>query len=302
MLLSGALSGAVIGFLRYNWYPAKLFMGEVGSFSLGLSIAFLSIAITQKEGHLVPPMAPLLILSVPIVDTVTIMIKRMIEGQNPFRADNNHLHHLLLRFGLDKRGAVIVILLWSAMFSVLGIVGTLLRVPNYYLFFIFLAYFILYLASHLYLKKILRLGIRMMGKKDWNRGEIAELTSKTLHILDNLQVARKDKRYHLNFPFLWITENEPQESPGTLINIGAGGFATRLKHLLGLGEKLYVRLFLKMQNKQIRLLVTAEVVNFCREENGYRYGLKFVDLGEPQSHILKKYLATPVSTRHQQPA
>ncbi|MDP2688826.1 MAG: PilZ domain-containing protein [Deltaproteobacteria bacterium] len=293
MLLGGALSGAVIGFLRYNWHPARLFMGDVGSFSLGFSVAFLAIAITQKEGGLVSAPAPLLILAVPIADTVTLMMKRVLEGKNPFRADKNHLHHLLLRLGFDSRGVVIAILSLSGLFSLAAIAGTLLRVPDYYLFFIFSMYFALYFVSHVYLKKILRLGIRAMRKNGWNRGRAAELASKALRVLDNLQVARKDERYHLSFPFLWITENQPQESAGTLINIGAGGFATSFKDLLMLGEKLYVRLFLKARNKQIKLLVTAEVVSSDREENGYRYGLRFVDLGEPQSHILKKCLAMP---------
>lgn len=70
MLLSIALSGTVIGFLRYNWYPSKLFMGDAGSLFLGFALAFLSIAITQKDNSLVPPVVPLLILAIPIVDTL----------------------------------------------------------------------------------------------------------------------------------------------------------------------------------------------------------------------------------------
>lgn len=72
MLLSLALCGAVAGFLRYNWHPSRLFMGDSGSLFLGFSLAFLSIAITQTNDSLVPPVAPLLILAVPVVDTITI--------------------------------------------------------------------------------------------------------------------------------------------------------------------------------------------------------------------------------------
>jgi UDP-GlcNAc:undecaprenyl-phosphate GlcNAc-1-phosphate transferase len=145
MLLSLSLSGAVIGFLRYNWYPSKLFMGDAGSFFLGFSLAFLSIAITQtRSDNLVPPVAALLILAVPIVDTITVMVRRMIKGKSPFTADQNHLHHILLRLGLNIRGTVIAILSLSLVFSSFAVVGTIFRIPEYYLFLVFSVYFILY--------------------------------------------------------------------------------------------------------------------------------------------------------------
>ena len=160
MFLSIALSGAVIGFLKYNWPPSKLFMGDAGSFCLGFSLAFLSIAITQKEGSLVPPMAALLILSVPIADTVTVMVRRIIKGRSPFLADKSHLHHLLLKFGLDKGSAVKTILFISAVLSSLGIIGTLLDVPDYYLFLLFSIYCLSQFLSSFYIREIVRLKIR----------------------------------------------------------------------------------------------------------------------------------------------
>lgn len=152
MLLSIALIGTVLGFLRYNWYPSKVFMGDAGSFFLGFSLAFLSIYITQVKGSVVPPVAALLILTVPIVDTVTVMTKRIIKGKSPFLADQTHLHHILLSFGLGKKRTVIVILALSAMFSCIGIIGTIFEIPEYYLFLIFSIYFILYFLSSFFIR------------------------------------------------------------------------------------------------------------------------------------------------------
>ncbi len=156
MLLSIILIGSTFGFLRYNWYPAKLFMGDAGSLTLGFSLAFLSIAIAQKDNTLVPPVVPLLILTVPIVDTVTIMIKRIINGNSPFRADKFHFHHILLRLGYDRKTTVKIILAISSMLSFIAIIGTVLKIPDYYLFLVFLFYFIPYFSASFYLKEIVK--------------------------------------------------------------------------------------------------------------------------------------------------
>ncbi len=147
MLLSLGLTGAVIGFLKYNWYPARLFMGDSGSFFLGFSLVFLAIAVTQRGYGLVPPVAALLILAVPISDTLTVMIKRMLSGKSPFFADKTHLHHILLRFGLKVRSSVIAILTLSFAFSTVAILGTVYEVPEYYMFLVFAIFFVVYFIA-----------------------------------------------------------------------------------------------------------------------------------------------------------
>jgi UDP-GlcNAc:undecaprenyl-phosphate GlcNAc-1-phosphate transferase len=141
MLLSVAFVGAALGFLKYNYPPATLFMGDVGSFAIGFTLTFLSIAITQKLNSRVPPVAALLVLAVPIVDAITILIKRPLLGKNPFFADKTHIHHLLLRLGLSQKKAVLVILTLSSLFSIATIIGISLKIPDFYLFMLFLAYF-----------------------------------------------------------------------------------------------------------------------------------------------------------------
>ncbi len=155
MMLCIALSGALSAFMRFNWHPARLFMGDAGSLFLGFSAAFVSVALTQEPGSAVRPVAPLLVLAVPIVDTLTVMTKRIMAGKSPFYPDRTHLHHVLLRFGFSKQQTVAVILCMSAGFSAAALAGTLLSVAEYYLFSLFISYFIIYFISSFHTRNIL---------------------------------------------------------------------------------------------------------------------------------------------------
>jgi len=108
VLVSATLCGAIFGFLRYNTYPAALFMGDTGSQLLGFSVVCLSLSLTQRNTPL-SPMLPLLILGWPILDIVTVMVERIAEGRSPFSADKGHFHHRLMSMGLYHTEAVFVI-------------------------------------------------------------------------------------------------------------------------------------------------------------------------------------------------
>jgi UDP-GlcNAc:undecaprenyl-phosphate GlcNAc-1-phosphate transferase len=155
-LLSLALSGAIIGFLRFNWFPAKVFMGDSGSLFLGFSLVFLSIIITQTEGSIVRPVVPLILLATPIADTLTLMTKRVMNGKSPFHADKYHLHHILVRMGLSRSAAVGIILFVSAIFAGIAILGTIYQVPEHYLFLMFMSYFTAYFTTSFFLKEIMQ--------------------------------------------------------------------------------------------------------------------------------------------------
>ena len=170
LLLSIALSGVIVAFMRYNWHPSRLFMGDAGSLFLGFSAAFVSVALTQEPNSIARPVAPLLILTVPIVDTLTVMTKRLMKGKSPFYPDKTHLHHILLKFGFSKQQTVAIMLCMSAAFSSVALAGTLLDVPEYYLFFLFLSYFFVYFISSFFIRSVLlkrkrnaRLHARMTG-------------------------------------------------------------------------------------------------------------------------------------------
>ena len=102
-------AGAVLGFLRFNTHPARIFMGDSGSQMLGFSVGALALLATQGETCTLSAALPLLLLGLPIMDTLTVMLTRIREGRSPFSADSNHLHHRLLALGFAHREAVLLI-------------------------------------------------------------------------------------------------------------------------------------------------------------------------------------------------
>jgi UDP-GlcNAc:undecaprenyl-phosphate GlcNAc-1-phosphate transferase len=123
MAVCAALLGSILGFLKYNLFPAKIFMGDTGSLVVGFVIAFLAIMITQTPGSNVSPIVPVLILGIPIVDTLRVMGRRVFQGKSPFSPDRTHLHHNFLELGLKHRYTVILIyglsLFWAS-FAILA--------------------------------------------------------------------------------------------------------------------------------------------------------------------------------------
>jgi len=115
VLLGLAVTGSVFGFLRFNTYPARVFMGDAGSQFLGFSLGVLVIVLTQKSNTVLSPAIALFLLGLPIIDTVLVMSQRVREGRSPFSPDNNHIHHKLLQVGLDHYAAVLAIYLVQAL-------------------------------------------------------------------------------------------------------------------------------------------------------------------------------------------
>jgi UDP-GlcNAc:undecaprenyl-phosphate GlcNAc-1-phosphate transferase len=112
-LLAVAVMGAIFGFLRFNTYPATIFMGDAGSQLLGFLAVTMAVAITQRSTPL-SPLFPLILLGLPIFDTLMVMTERMVNGRSPFLADRNHLHHKLLRLNLFHTEAVFIIYVMQA--------------------------------------------------------------------------------------------------------------------------------------------------------------------------------------------
>ena len=112
-LLSVAIVGAILGFLRFNTYPAVLFMDDAGSQLLGFLAATLSLALTQGNTSFTP-LLPLILLGFPVLDTLTVMFERWSRGRSLFVADKNHFHHKLIRLGLYHTEAVTVIYIFQA--------------------------------------------------------------------------------------------------------------------------------------------------------------------------------------------
>ncbi len=107
-ILSVAIAGAIAGFLRFNTHPATIFMGDSGSQFIGFMAASLAVLATQQSSVSYNSALPLLILGLPILDTVYVMAVRIKNGKSPFVADSSHLHHRLVRLGMEKHEAVAV--------------------------------------------------------------------------------------------------------------------------------------------------------------------------------------------------
>lgn len=139
-LLSLALAGAIFGFLRFNTYPASVFMGDTGSQLLGFSAIAFAVKITQEHTSL-SPVLPLIILGFPILDTLTVMVERLRHGRSPFSPDKNHFHHRLISLGFYHAEAVFIIYLIQ---SVLIIFAIRFR---YHYAWLFLAGYLLFSAA-----------------------------------------------------------------------------------------------------------------------------------------------------------
>ena len=115
-----AFAGAVLGFLRFNTYPASVFMGDAGSQLLGFTVGVLSVRATQSMSSQISAALPILLLAIPILDTLSVMAQRISERRSPFSADKNHMHHKLLALGFGHHEAVMVIYVIQAMLFVLA--------------------------------------------------------------------------------------------------------------------------------------------------------------------------------------
>ena len=103
------LIGACAGFWPFNWNPAKIFMGDVGSQMLGYVLSTVSVIGLFKMHALITMLLPVLAMAVPLADTAFAIIRRLLNGQSPFHADKGHFHHRLLALGLTQKQAVTVL-------------------------------------------------------------------------------------------------------------------------------------------------------------------------------------------------
>lgn len=119
-LLAALLAGAVIGFLVFNFHPARLFMGDSGALFCGFMLATIAVTGVLKT-QVVVMLLPIVALSVPILDITYSTMRRLMRGQNPFRPDADHLHHRLLRAGFSQ---VRTVMLFYALCIVSGVFAT----------------------------------------------------------------------------------------------------------------------------------------------------------------------------------
>jgi UDP-GlcNAc:undecaprenyl-phosphate GlcNAc-1-phosphate transferase len=130
-VLAAIVCGACLGFLRHNFYPARIFMGDSGALLLGFTLAATSVQGLLKTAALATLVLPLLVLAVPVIDTSFVVAKRLKSGQPIYVADARHLHHRFMRLGFSQRRAVIYLWTWCATLA-LAALATRFAPPHHH--------------------------------------------------------------------------------------------------------------------------------------------------------------------------
>jgi UDP-GlcNAc:undecaprenyl-phosphate GlcNAc-1-phosphate transferase len=121
-IMTAALTGATLGFLPFNFNPAKIFMGSTGAYFLGFTLATVSIEGMFKSYTAISIAIPILALGLPLFDTIFAILRRLIQGKSIMSADRGHLHHKLIDMGLSHKQSVLVLYLASAVLGLCAIV------------------------------------------------------------------------------------------------------------------------------------------------------------------------------------
>ncbi|MFT4211324.1 MAG: MraY family glycosyltransferase [Microbacterium sp.] len=143
-----ALVGACVGFLPFNWHPAKMFMGDAGALMLGLLMATSAVAITgqiqpamldpalfgrsQLLGAFIPILLPIAVVMLPLLDFGLAVVRRLRAGKSPFAPDRKHLHHRMLDMGHSDLGAVLIFYAWAAVIGMAVLLMYIATRENWY--------------------------------------------------------------------------------------------------------------------------------------------------------------------------
>ena len=119
--LAAITAGSTLAFLRHNYHPAKVFMGDTGALALGFLLASIAVEGVTKTAATIALAGPLLVLAVPILDTTFVVLKRLKYRRAPWDADHNHFYHRFLRIGFSQRRTVAYLHLWAILVSAYAI-------------------------------------------------------------------------------------------------------------------------------------------------------------------------------------
>jgi len=184
-ILATAVAGSIIGFLRFNSYPAEIFMGDTGSQFLGFLTITLSLSLTQGNSPLCT-LLPLIILGFPVLDTLHVILERIRKGNSPFKADNNHFHHRLVQAGFFHTEAVVFIYLIQIFLVICAFIF------RFYSEWFLLVFYVCFSSIVLYF-------FHLVEKKAWKIKRASFVDIKVTGTLRTL----KEKNIHIKISF-WI--------------------------------------------------------------------------------------------------
>jgi UDP-GlcNAc:undecaprenyl-phosphate GlcNAc-1-phosphate transferase len=192
VLVMAALGGAVLGFLLYNFNPASIFMGDSGSMFLGFVLATVAIQPHRAQPHTVSFLVPVLVLGLPIADTLLAMGRRALRGQPVFSADRGHIHHRMLDRGFSQRQTVLVLYGASALLGVAAVLLVMVA-PSQALVFLAALAALAFLALR-------RLGFFQLGKAR----RVIAARRRNLELLGHVRHARQAMRDARSPEELWM--------------------------------------------------------------------------------------------------
>ncbi|MDD4685368.1 MAG: MraY family glycosyltransferase [Bacteroidales bacterium] len=168
-----SIIGAIIGFLKFNWEPSKVFMGDTGSISIGMILASVMIAAIQYNGAYGEEISILgfpvksnigvitSLFFIPLADTLRVFTHRILKGHSPFDPDKSHIHHYLLRTGASHAESALIVLSFSIIVSTIGIIASTILDDNIFIPLLILLY-MLYVFT---LSSVTKSRIKKMKKR-----------------------------------------------------------------------------------------------------------------------------------------
>ncbi|OGU66516.1 MAG: hypothetical protein A2W30_02670 [Ignavibacteria bacterium RBG_16_36_9] len=137
LVVLSSITGCMIGFLKYNAYPARIFLGDSGSFFLGyLIVSAVLIVSIDKSSEVLDLTFPVILLAVPIADTLKVLFERILAGKNPFAADRTHIHHIVHSKNITHQTTVLIITIYSLLFAANAIIYLFYSKPGGILIFL----------------------------------------------------------------------------------------------------------------------------------------------------------------------
>ncbi|MCL5049341.1 MAG: UDP-N-acetylglucosamine--undecaprenyl-phosphate N-acetylglucosaminephosphotransferase [Firmicutes bacterium] len=151
LLIAIALVPFLICNLGFDGARCKVFMGDSGSMFIGLAVVWLLVVATQHEHEFgnIKPVTALWLVALPIMDIVSVMARRILAGDSPIKAGRDHIHHFYLRAGFNSRHTLFLLLAFTAVMQMVGVMGDLAEVPD---FIMFITFIVTYFAYLLHLK------------------------------------------------------------------------------------------------------------------------------------------------------
>ncbi len=289
MLLNLAFAGAVLGFLRFNWAPSVLFMGDAGSLCLGFTLAFMALALTQGESGVSPPVTALLLLAVPIIDTIVVMSKRIIRGRSPFKPDRLHLHHILMRYGMGRTGAVRVILGISVLIGCLSLLGPVYNIEEKYLFLLIVIFFLVYVLFSFYILRTLRYSHKFRNNRP-KTGEASNFLNIALGFLDFFRIFRKSPRYNVNLELVCSNWQEDKTFHGRILDISTTGCMAFMRDMDILHDKVSLSISFPSDEKRFSVKLPAEHIWVFEQDGKYFHGFKFNEFDGEQEQVMFQFM------------